>query len=158
MNKNRNPSKKPSTRKSAKRHQPLKTEAPHRRLAEVELANLLEVLRGELRQVALLALLTRRSPSELIEWRQGDVVQLIDELAREFQGLPAAPDTPLFPGLAKLPAWLLGEQQLRTGQLECVPMLVRNVLASVASNAAPQSRPERGRLTVSDKSLRGALR
>ena len=158
MNKHRNPAKKPRVRKNAKSRQAPKKNTPYRRLAEVELTNLLEVLRGELRQVALLALLTRRSPSELIEWRQGDVVQLIDELAREFQGLPAAPDTPLFPGLAKLPAWLLGEQQLRTGQVECVPMLVRNVLASVASNAAPQSRRERGRLTVSDKSLRGALR
>jgi hypothetical protein len=144
MNKNRNPVKKPRARKSAKPRQPLKTNTPCRRLAEVELINLLKVLQGELRQVALLALLTRRSPSELIKWNQGDVLQLIEELAREFQGLNPAPDTPLFPGLVKLPAWLLGGQKRRTGQVESAPMLVRNVLMAVASNAAPQSRRERG--------------
>ena len=143
MNKNRSPAKKSHARKNAKLRQALKRNPPYRRLAEVELAHLLEVLQGELREVALLALLTRRSPSELVGWKQGDVVPLIEQLAREFQGLNPAPDTPLFPGLSKLPAWLLGGQKRRTGQVECAPMLVRNVLASVATNAAPQSR--RGR-------------
>ena len=144
MKNNRNSSKKPHRRKTAELRWALKKNIPYRRLAEVELTNLLEILRGELREVALLALLPRRCPSELVGWKQGDVVPLIEALAREFQGLNPAPDTPLFPGLSKLPAWLLGGQKRKTGPVECAPMLVRNVLTSVASEATSQSRRERG--------------
>ena len=144
MNKTRNPAKKSRARKNAKPRQAPKKNTPYHRLAEGELTNLLEVLRGELREVALLALITRRCPSELVGWKQGDVVPLIEELAREFQGLNPAPDTPLFPGLAKLPAWLLGRQKRKTGQVEWVQMLVHNVLTSVASEATLQSRRKGG--------------
>ena len=109
-------------------------------LTESELGNLFEVLRGELREVALLAMLTRRSPRELVTWKQGEVVPLVDQLAQEFQALkPGGPETLLFPGLARLPARLLGEKEAgRPGK--SLQAMARNILASVADTATKRER------------------
>ena len=106
-------------------------------LTEAEMANLFDVLRGELREVALLAMLTRRSPRELITWKQGQVLPLVEQLAQEFQALkPGGPETLLFPALAKLPARLLGEKgAVKSGPAKALQAMARNILASVAATA-----------------------
>jgi|ERR1035438_490714 hypothetical protein len=104
-------------------------------LTEAELANLFEVLSGELREVALLAMLTRRSPRELVTWKQGEVWPLVDQLAQEFQALkPGGPETLLFPALARLPARLLGEKGAGR-PAKSLQAMARNILASVADTA-----------------------
>ena len=104
-------------------------------LTEAEMANLFEVLRGELREVALLAMLARRSPRELVTWTQGEVLPLVDQLAQEFQALKrGGPETLLFPGLARLPARLLGEKWAGR-PAKSLQAMARNILASVAATA-----------------------
>lgn len=134
MNKKRNSTKRLNKQEKRTLPKGLRRRTEYRPLVEAELANLLDVLRGELKEVALLALLTRRSPRELMTWKQGDVVPLIEQLAQEFQGLsPAAPNTLLFPGLAKIPGWLLDEKT--SAPPESVRAMSRNILASLASTA-----------------------
>ena len=89
------------------------------RLREAELADLIDVLHGELKELTLLVLITRRQPRQLMQWQQRDVVPHVEALAREYNSLPPAPaDSLLFPGLAQLPPCLL---QLLTDFLVSLP-------------------------------------
>lgn len=73
-------------------------------LKKGELEGLLDVLQGELKELALLVLLTRRHPKQLIKWKLREVVPLVEALAQEYQSLPPTPaDALLFPRLAQLP-------------------------------------------------------
>ena len=113
-------------------------------LTEGELSCLLDVLRGEFKEIALLSLITRRSPRELVNWTC-EVVPLLEALLREFQSLnSSSPDSPLFPGLSKLPPKLLGSQACPAESLRAMSSRIFSSLEATATQYGPD-RPKGSR-------------